>query len=199
MHQVPKIEDKMKNFTLALYIIMLLVLFVTNSFWEIEAKACKPSGKIRGKKPPPKKCNKENDSVCCAEGELYSTFNCSPPVTHHTKAYLTLNSFEKNGDGGGPSECDKNFHSDDIPIVALSTGWFHKKGRCFNNITISGNGRKVKAMVVDECDSMRGCDEAHDYQPPCDNNIVDASKAVWVALGVPSDDWGGLDITWSDA
>jgi len=91
----------MKNFSLALYIIMLLVLFVTNSFWEIEAKACKPSGKIRGKKPPPKKCNKENDSVCCAEGELYSTFNCSPPVTHHTKAYLTLNSFEKNGDGGG--------------------------------------------------------------------------------------------------
>ena len=57
----------------------------------------------------------------------------------------------------------------------------------------------MKAMVVDECDSMRGCDEAHDYQPPCDNNIVDASKAVWVALGVPSDDWGGLDITWSDA
>ncbi|KAG6749496.1 hypothetical protein POTOM_046547 [Populus tomentosa] len=33
----------------------------------------------------------------------------------------------------------------------------------FNNITISGNGLKVKAMVVDECDSMRGCDEAHDY------------------------------------
>ena len=39
------------------------------------------------------------------------------------------------------------------------------------------------------------------YQPPCPNNIVDASKAVWKALGVPeeSDDWGKLNITWSDA
>ena len=27
------------------------------------------------------------------------------------------------------------------------------------------------------------------------NNIVDASKAVWKALDVPDDQWGGLDIT----
>ncbi|KAJ6679650.1 LIPID TRANSFER PROTEIN [Salix purpurea] len=125
-------------------------------------------------------------------------------------------SFEAGGDGGGPSECDKQYHSDDTPVVALSTGYLiipkhislstalrrmemAERGGCFNKITISGNGLKVKAMVVDECDSMRGCDEAHDYQPPCDNNIVDASKAVWVALGGPSDDWGDLDITWSDA
>lgn len=91
------------------------------------------------------------------------------------------------------------YHSDDIPIIALSTGWFNKKGMCFHNITIKGNGRSVVAMVVDECDSTMGCDNTHDYQPPCDNNIVDASKAVWKALGVPEDDWGGLDITWSDA
>ncbi|KAF4394118.1 hypothetical protein F8388_017931 [Cannabis sativa] len=39
-------------------------------------------------------------------------------------------------------------------------------------------------MVVDECDSTAGCDADHDYQPPCPNNIVDASKAVWKALGV---------------
>ncbi len=61
------------------------------------------------------------------------------------------------------------------------------------------NGRSVVATVVDECDSRAGCDEEHDYQPPCNNNIVDASKAVWKALGVPHDQWGGLDITWSDA
>ena len=54
-------------------------------------------------------------------------------------------------------------------------------------------------MVVDECDSTMGCDSDHDYQPPCRNNIVDASRAVWKALGVPHGQWGGLDITWTDA
>ncbi|XP_027351366.1 putative ripening-related protein 1 [Abrus precatorius] len=120
-------------------------------------------------------------------------------MSTHTKAQLTLNSFEKGGDGGGPSECDNQYHSDDTPVVALSTGWFNHKSRCLNNITISANGRSVVAMVVDECDSTMGCDEDHDYQPPCPNNVVDASKAVWKALGVPHDQWGGLDITWSDA
>ncbi|KAA8520622.1 hypothetical protein F0562_014878 [Nyssa sinensis] len=76
---------------------------------------------------------------------------------------------------------------------------YNKGGKCLNNITISANGRGVNAMVVDECDSTSGCDDDHDYQPPCANNIVDASKAVWEALGVPSDDWGELNITWSDA
>lgn len=190
----------MGRFKLAFSIFMLFILLVTYTL-EIGArppKPCKPSGKIRGKKPPPNKCNTQNDSECCVEGKLYTTFNCSPPVTGHTKGFLTLNSFEKGGDGGGPSECDKRYHSDDIPIIALSTGWFNKKGMCFHNITIKGNGRSVVAMVVDECDSTMGCDDTHDYQPPCDN-IVDASKAVWKALGVPEDDWGGLDITWSDA
>lgn len=57
-------------------------------------------------------------------------------------------------------------------------------------------------MVVDECDSTMGCDGVHDYQPPCSNNIVDASKAVWEGLkavweglGVYRDDLGWLDIT----
>ena len=53
--------------------------------------------------------------------------------------------------------------------------------------------------VVDECDSTMGCDDEHNYQPPCPNNIVDASKAVWEALGIPKGDWGDYDITWSDA
>ncbi|OMP07197.1 hypothetical protein COLO4_07548 [Corchorus olitorius] len=43
------------------------------------------------------------------------------------------------------------------------------------------------------------CDPDHDYQPPCDNNIVDASKAVWKALGVLQYQLGGMDIYWSDA
>ncbi|RXH93697.1 hypothetical protein DVH24_014273 [Malus domestica] len=102
--------------------------------------------------------------------------------------------FEKNGDGGGPSECDNQYYNDNTPVVALSTGWYSKGDRCHNHIRINGNGRSV----VDECDSTEGCDADHDYQPPCPNNIVDASKAVWKALGVPEYNWGGLDITWSD-
>ncbi|KAJ6872800.1 ripening-related protein 1 [Populus alba x Populus x berolinensis] len=105
-----------------------------------------------------------------------------------------MNSFEAGGDGGGPSECDKQYHSDDTPVVALSTGWFDHKSRCHNNITITANGRSVAAMVVDECDSTMGCDEVHDYQPPFDNNIVDASKVVWKALGVPEDNWGWIEL-----
>ncbi|KAA8516033.1 hypothetical protein F0562_019212 [Nyssa sinensis] len=103
------------------------------------------------------------------------------------KTVLTLNSFEAGGNGGGPSECDNKYHSDDTPVVALSTGWFNHKKRCLNTITIYGNGRSVKAKVVDECDSTMGCDADPDFQPPCPNNIVDASSAVWKALGaVPS-------------
>ena len=54
-------------------------------------------------------------------------------------------------------------------------------------------------MVVDECDSSMGCDSDHDYQPPCPNNIVVASRAVWKGLAVPLSQWGELDIFWSDA
>ncbi|KAL7258930.1 hypothetical protein ACSBR1_004939 [Camellia fascicularis] len=179
-------------------LLMLFFLIVT-VFSSIEAQTCKPSGKLTGKKPPQGKCNTQNQSECCKEGKLYSTFTCSPPVSARTKALLTINSFQKGGDGGGPSACDNRFHSDNKPVVALSTGWFNKRQRCLNNIIIHGNGRSVKAMVVDECDSTLGCDADHAFQPPCPNNIVDASKAVWKALGVPEKDWGNLDVTWSDA
>ncbi|KAF8378535.1 hypothetical protein HHK36_029878 [Tetracentron sinense] len=166
---------------------------------KVEAQTCRPSGSIRGTKPPPGQCNTENDSDCCVAGKLYTTYKCSPTVSQSTKAVLTINSFEKDGDGGGPSECDNQYHSDDTPVVALSTGWFNNESRCLKNIKISGNGRSVVAKVVDECDSTMGCDSDHDYQPPCPNNIVDASKAVWEALGVPRSDSGELDIVWSDA
>ncbi|KAK2996291.1 hypothetical protein RJ639_026112 [Escallonia herrerae] len=180
---------------------LLLVLFIVSATFslEVDAQSCWPSGNIKGRKPPPGQCNKENDSDCCVQGKSYTTYECSPSVSSNTKATLTLNSFQKGGDGGGPSECDNQYHSDDRPVVALSTGWYSGGGRCHNNIIISANGRSVRATVVDECDSTMGCDEDHDYQPPCRNNIVDASKAVWKALGVPEDNWGELDITWTDA
>jgi hypothetical protein len=67
-------------------------------------------------------------------------------------------------------------------------------------ITISANGKSTKAMVVDECDSVNGCDDEHAGQPPCRNNIVDGSPAVWAALGIKKSDpqYGQISISWSD-
>ena len=189
----------MRNFTFTLGGLLLVLILVASYPSDARLQSCKPSGKIKGTTPPPGECNKENDSDCCKAGETYTTYKCSPPVSGSTKAVLTINSFQKGGDGGGPSECDNKYHSDDTPVVALSTGWYSGGSRCLKNIVISGNGQSVTAMVVDECDSTMGCDDDHDYQPPCPNNIVDASKAVWQALGVDEGDWGELDITWSDA
>ncbi|KAJ0053647.1 hypothetical protein Pint_00408 [Pistacia integerrima] len=177
-----------------LSVLVVCFLFLVIDCLSVEAQTCRASGKIRGKNPPPGQCNQQNDSDCCKQGKMYPIYKCSPPVSGRTKATLTLNSFEKNGDGGAPSECDNKYHSDNDPVVALSTGWYNGGSRCLKYINIYGNGNSVKAKVVDECDSTMGCDSDHDYQPPCPYNIVDASKAVWKALGVPEDNWGGLDI-----
>ncbi|KAF8758207.1 hypothetical protein HU200_010572 [Digitaria exilis] len=72
-------------------------------------------------------------------------------------------------------------------VVALSTGWFSNMSRCGHRIKITANGNSVYAKVVDECDSVHGCDD----------DIVDASPAVWNALGLDQST-GEQDITWSD-
>lgn len=139
----------------------LLVHLLTN-YMDIEAQQCCPSGRIRRKKPPPNQCNTKNDSNCCVDGEIYTTYTCSPSVSCPTKAYLTLNNFENDVDGSVPSECDNRYHSADTPAVALLTEWFNKKSWCLNNVTISANGRSMATMVVDECDLTMRCDSNHD-------------------------------------
>ncbi|KAB2626414.1 kiwellin-like [Pyrus ussuriensis x Pyrus communis] len=124
----------------------------------------------------------------------FPQFKCSPPVTSSTSAKLTLNDFSEGGDGGGTSECDGKFHPNSERVVALSTGWYDICGRLIR-ITAS-NGRSVTAKVVDECDSVNGCDSEHAGQPPCKNNIVDGSAAVWNVLGL-NQDLGIVDVTWS--
>ncbi|XVE51851.1 hypothetical protein DITRI_Ditri02bG0074400 [Diplodiscus trichospermus] len=73
----------------------------------------------------------------------------------------------------------------------------NSRKRCLKYINVHGNGKSIRAKVVDKCDSKIGCescDDEHDYQSPCDNNIVDGSKAAWKDLEVPKSQWGGLDI-----
>lgn len=182
----------MKNQALSFSLFLLLSLLIMTLHLAVEAKPCKPSGKVKIKGKGPSNC-----LGCCDEGKYYNTYTCSPKVSAHTKAVLTITGFEEEGEG--PSPCDGKFHLDDTPVVALSTGWFDKQERCLKNVTIHGNGKSVTAMVVDECDSTMGCDGDHSYLPPCGENILGASRGVWKALGVPKKDWGKMDIYWSDA
>ncbi|XVF73217.1 hypothetical protein PTKIN_Ptkin12aG0183700 [Pterospermum kingtungense] len=170
----------MKVFSTVFPLICFLFLVASCFLVEEDSKTCKPSGKLRGKGHS---CNKSHDSDCCEEGKLYDTYKCSPEVSDRTKAILTQNGFGSGEDGGGKCECDDQYHKDTELIVALSTGWYDKGKRCH---------KSVKAKVVDECDSTMGCDAEHDYQPPCNNNIVDA-------LGVYGDERGWMEIYWSDA
>ncbi|KAL5722023.1 hypothetical protein ACHQM5_005594 [Ranunculus cassubicifolius] len=158
-----------------------------------------PPPPVRSPPPPPPSAT---PSGCSQSGTLicntvtYPTYTCSPPVTNTTPAILTNNDFSEGGDGGAASECDEQFHQNSEFVVALSTGWYAGGSKCGRMIRINANGRTTTAKVVDECDSRNGCDVEHAFQPPCRNNIVDASNAVWNALGL-NIDVGQVGITWS--
>ncbi|KAF7837411.1 ripening-related protein grip22-like [Senna tora] len=74
-------------------------------------------------------------------------------------------------------------------ILCPSEWWFAGKSRCHQKIRITArNGKSAVARVVDECDSVNGCDKEHAYQPPCKTNIVDASQTVWNDLGLDTNE-----------
>ena len=106
------------------------------------------------------KCNPGEMSDCCKKGQNYPQYNCSP--SSKSSAILTLNSFTQGGSGGGAGECFGKFYPDSQPVVALSTGWYNKGSRCGKMVTVYANGRSTTAQVVDECDSIHGCDDEHD-------------------------------------
>uniref|UniRef100_A0ACD5U5X5 Uncharacterized protein n=1 Tax=Avena sativa TaxID=4498 RepID=A0ACD5U5X5_AVESA len=116
--------------SLATMVVFLLVALSTShiaSSLSIGLGVCRASGYLPGKAGH---CEKSNDPDCCEDVKRYPQYQCSPPVTATTKAVLTLNSFEKGRDGGGPSECDNSYHNDKELVVALSTGWFENMARC---------------------------------------------------------------------
>ncbi|KAI6695794.1 hypothetical protein NL676_023504 [Syzygium grande] len=114
------------------------------------------------------------------KGHSYPKYHGSPPVTSSTRATLMNNDSSKGGDGSGPAECDDSYHENSELIVALSTGWYADGSRCGDKIRITSTkmGRSMMVKVVDECDSRNGCDDEHDYQPPCRNDIVDGSDVL---------------------
>ncbi|XP_060169496.1 kiwellin-like isoform X2 [Lycium barbarum] len=131
-------------------------------------------------------CEPCGSMVCNGTRLLY---NCSPPISASTPAQLTHNDFSDGGDGGGPGACEGKYYDNNESIVALSTGWFAGSSRCGKMIRIqANNGNTAMAKVVDECDSTAGCDAQHGDQPPCENNVVDGSIAVWNALELDTDE-----------
>ncbi|KAK9757960.1 hypothetical protein RND81_01G196700 [Saponaria officinalis] len=160
---------------------------------KVEGQNCRSTGVFRGNSPPAGQCSGD----CCVQNQVYFTFECSPTVTNQTPGILTYRTFQ-NSAGVAPSKCDNKYHSDSTPVVALSTGWYNGGTRCGKAILITANGKTVKGVVVDECDSTKGCDAQEGYHPPCGYNVVAGNKAVWKALGVSTSQSGQVSITWSD-
>ncbi|CAI0470387.1 unnamed protein product [Linum tenue] len=119
----------------------------------------------------------------------YSSSNVTAEI-QGKHATLTLNGFQKGEDGGGASECDGRYHSDDKKVVALSSNWYQNGKLCHEciEITAKETGETTTAIVVDECDTSGGC--KHD--------IVDGSRAVWEALGFHhgKGEYGETSVTW---
>ncbi|KGN46855.1 kiwellin [Cucumis sativus] len=163
----------------------------------VGSHVCSNEGSGEGSSPPlGDSCQPFGHKVC--KGISHPQFKCSPRVTSSTRAILTNIEFNGDGENGAPSECDNKFHLNSELVVALSTGWYNRGSRCGKKIKVTArNGKSVLAKVVDECDSISGCDALHAGQPPCRNNIVDAAKAVWDALGLDTD-VGEEPVNWSD-
>lgn len=73
-------------------LLIVLILLVADCL-EAEAQVCRSSSKIRGKKPPPGECNKDDDSDCCVEGKLYTTYKCSPKCLMVPRPFLRSQRF----------------------------------------------------------------------------------------------------------
>ncbi|KAI8909546.1 hypothetical protein EDD86DRAFT_140647 [Gorgonomyces haynaldii] len=112
----------------------------------------------------------------------------TPAPSGVRKGRLTWNNFSNQGAGtSGAGACFAKFYPDNVPVVALATAAFAGGKNCGKQVTIYANGRSTKAMVVDMCDTERD---------GCIPDTVDASKAVWWALGINLD-IGVTSITYS--
>ncbi|KAH9293217.1 hypothetical protein KI387_041580, partial [Taxus chinensis] len=168
---------------------MLVCLIILCMPLLIHGEDCRSSGRVKGTDP---NCNTkypEGTPGCCIFNQAYNTYDCSPPVSSRTPAILKETGFVPKGSGGLPDKCAGDYHSDEELVVVLSSGWFDNKRRCGKMININGNGKIVEAKVVDECDSTRGCDKP-DNRPPCENNILQASAAVWKAMDLQDKGYG---------
>ncbi|WVZ48910.1 LOW QUALITY PROTEIN: hypothetical protein U9M48_000304, partial [Paspalum notatum var. saurae] len=147
-------------------IFLLIALSSSHMASSLRLGVCRSS---RQRLPPRSgNCEKSNDPDCCEDGKMY--YRCSPPVTaieHQGRAdaqqlregqgrwrpvRVRQRLPQRRGEGGGA-----------LHGVVQQHGALRPR-----RIKISANGNFVYAKVVDECDSLHGCDEEHNFEPPCD-------------------------------
>ncbi|CAL4934064.1 unnamed protein product [Urochloa decumbens] len=165
-------------------VVFALLQIMSFPFHEVSAATCHASGFIHGKG---RNCNREigfGPLLCRRQALSAVQMLASDPVSTKTPAILTFNRFENGEDDTRITSCDNRFHSDKELLVILSSGWLKHNGTscCNKKIRVHANARSVLAKVVDECDSAHGCDEEHAFEPPCRNDVLNASPAVWKAL-----------------
>ncbi|KAI6702490.1 hypothetical protein NL676_011626 [Syzygium grande] len=178
-------------------IFILIVLFLGSNHLGVEAQPCKPSGRFRGRKPPPKQCNLKIISNAAKKAASTQPTGARLPFPIKPKTHKLSTALKKAVMAVG----DPSVIRSTIRIVlwwwlCRQGGWTTSTGA--SKILLSTLTEEVSRPWLWMRMTTKGCDPARDYQPPCPSNIVDASKAVWKALGVPSHDWGELDIYWSD-
>ncbi|KAK1267020.1 putative ripening-related protein 5 [Acorus gramineus] len=71
-------------------------------------------------------------------------------------------------------------------VVSMSTGWFVRGDLCGRKVSITAiSGRRtVVARVVSQCNSVSGCRGLLGLKPPCGNNVIEGTRAVYMALGL---------------
>ncbi|KAK1290760.1 hypothetical protein QJS10_CPB18g01683 [Acorus calamus] len=133
---------------------------------------------------PSQTCLPSGAAVC--KFISYPLYNCSPPTTSPTtQATLTFNLLDGPGSLFAPS-CDGMRHTQFEVVVAISTGFFNSGNLCGKHIQIKvASGREVVAKVVSQCNSASGCRGALSLNPPCSNNVIEGTRAVFRALGLP--------------
>ncbi|KAK1266494.1 putative ripening-related protein 1 [Acorus gramineus] len=106
----------------------------------------------------------------------------SPPITSSTTlASLTYNLLGGPGSHlAGPAKCNGIKHTEMERVVPLSTGWYVNGSLCGRKIRITSGAISVVAKIVDECNSACGCRSL--LAPPCGNNVIEATKAVFRAI-----------------
>ncbi|CAN0928227.1 Putative ripening-related protein 2 [Linum grandiflorum] len=122
--------------------------------------------------------------------------NAVVQARHLQRARLTLVSFSTVWQDGGWATpgCDSAtvVDGDNDKVVVVSSAWYDKGNMCNKFVKITGGweGRTVTARVVGECDTSLGCD----------GDVIDASRAVWKGLRIPSKEWGRrrFMVTWFD-
>ncbi|CAJ1950107.1 unnamed protein product [Sphenostylis stenocarpa] len=135
-------------------------------------QACGWTLKVPPAGPPPGKCNRENESECCHKGKMGMEEALQNVTTRFTQTTLQLCHYQLDG-------------SITEGVITISSSLQMEEGSM---------PWLLMSVIPEEGVMLNMISSLH-----APTMLLDASEAVWKALGVPKRDWGELDILWSDA